>query len=149
MFGGVKTTSCEGLWVIFSEKPWTFLMTFYDNYYETSVPDLPGYELVLDDSPTCHQSLKYWTDRAAEVRNWPRLRFLHQIWVLPLVWNVIFSVFDLITCCQLWSNLWLVIIMWLLVSLLRRIAKFESVVVVLNFSNWSGSYIIVWDLSCW
>ena len=44
-------------------------MTFYDNYYEASVPDLPGYELVLDDSPTCHQSLKYWTDRAAEVRN--------------------------------------------------------------------------------
>lgn len=42
-------------------------MTFYDNYYEASVPDLPGYELVLDDSPTCHQSLKYWTDRAAEV----------------------------------------------------------------------------------
>lgn len=42
-------------------------MTFYDNYYEASLPDLPSFEFVLDDSPTCHQSLKYWTDRAAEV----------------------------------------------------------------------------------
>lgn len=42
-------------------------MTFYDNYYETVLPDLPSYDFVLDDSPTCHQSLKYWTDRAAEV----------------------------------------------------------------------------------
>ena len=32
------------------------------------MPNLPGYEFVLDDSPACHQSLKYWTDRAAEVR---------------------------------------------------------------------------------
>lgn len=42
-------------------------MTFYDDYYEASMPNLPSYEFVLDDSPTCHQSLKYWTDRAAEV----------------------------------------------------------------------------------
>lgn len=42
-------------------------MTFYDNYYETVLPDLPSYDFVLDDSPTCHQSLKYWTDRAAEI----------------------------------------------------------------------------------
>ncbi|XP_078352123.1 arf-GAP with coiled-coil, ANK repeat and PH domain-containing protein 3-like isoform X2 [Oculina patagonica] len=42
-------------------------MTFYDNYYEASTPDLPSYEFVLDDSPSCHQSLKYWTDRAAEI----------------------------------------------------------------------------------
>lgn len=42
-------------------------MTFYDNYYEASMPNLPSYEFVLDDSPACHQSLKYWTDRAAEI----------------------------------------------------------------------------------
>lgn len=42
-------------------------MTFYDNYYEASSPNLPRFEFVLDDSPTCHQSLKYWTERAAEI----------------------------------------------------------------------------------
>ncbi|KAJ7389793.1 hypothetical protein OS493_029216 [Desmophyllum pertusum] len=42
-------------------------MTFYDNHYEAALPNLPAYEFVLDDSPTCHQSLKYWTDRADEI----------------------------------------------------------------------------------
>lgn len=42
-------------------------MTFYDNYYSASLPDLPRYEFVLDDSPSCHQSLKYWTEKAAEI----------------------------------------------------------------------------------
>ena len=40
------------------------------------MPNLPAYEFVLDDSPACHQSLKYWTDRAAEVRNKLYCRFV-------------------------------------------------------------------------
>lgn len=52
-------------------------MTFCDNYYEASMPNLPGYEFVLDDSPACHQSLKYWTDRAAEVRIKLYCKFVH------------------------------------------------------------------------
>lgn len=57
----------KGYESILAKNPGRLLMTFYDNHYEASVPDLPVYEFVLDDSPTCHQSLKYWTDRAAEV----------------------------------------------------------------------------------
>lgn len=52
-------------------------MTFYDNHYEAALPNLPAYEFVLDDSPTCHQSLKYWTDRADEVRNKPYWTSVH------------------------------------------------------------------------
>ena len=50
------------------EQAGAIAMTFYDNYYAEAIPNLPSYEFVLDDSPTCHQSLKYWTDRATEVR---------------------------------------------------------------------------------
>lgn len=31
------------------------------------IPDLPKFDSVIDDSPTCHQSLKYWGSKAFEV----------------------------------------------------------------------------------
>lgn len=48
-------------------------MTFYDN--EFLVPELPKYEDVLNDCPAFQQSLKYWSQKAGEVR------FLHLAYI--------------------------------------------------------------------
>ena len=33
------------------------------------LPSLPTFDFVLNDSPVCHQSLRYWGKKASEVRN--------------------------------------------------------------------------------
>ncbi|XP_031574409.1 arf-GAP with coiled-coil, ANK repeat and PH domain-containing protein 3-like isoform X2 [Actinia tenebrosa] len=40
-------------------------MTFYES--EMVVPGLPRYEDVLIDSPSCHQSLKFWSQKADQI----------------------------------------------------------------------------------
>lgn len=51
------------------------MSTFYDDYYEAPLePELPSYDFVLDDGPSCHQSLKLWNNKAAEVSKLYRYR---------------------------------------------------------------------------
>ena len=33
----------------------------------TNLPNLPTFNYVIDDSPACHQSLKYWGGKSNEV----------------------------------------------------------------------------------
>lgn len=55
-----------------------FKMTFYDS--EMVVPGLPRYEDVLIDSPSCHQSLKFWSQKADQVRYCQITKLLNRSW---------------------------------------------------------------------
>ena len=35
--------------------------------YEGKMKPIPSFEFVLEDSPVCHQSIKYWNQKSKEV----------------------------------------------------------------------------------
>ena len=45
-------------------------MTFYVNDDSTILPDLPSLGYVLDESPYCQQSLKFWEQQTEEVESY-------------------------------------------------------------------------------
>lgn len=49
------------------------MMTFYVEDGKTALPNLPSLDFILDDSPTCHQSLEFWEQQTEEVDLFLRL----------------------------------------------------------------------------